>query len=224
MSQKIPTSYHLATHTSIKKDAIRPSHNIYCKNREYKICPTWRNNVFQISRAAGRTFRILHKYLIRERLEQGKLASNPGTVPKWVGPPYPGLRSFTGDEASIFFGRPQGTQIISGLYRDAEERFLAVVGASGTGKSSLIRVGLIPRIRSGQIDGQGDWLCVTILPADSEGNPFLALGRQLVELNVTKDSAERIATQLYSWPGYITELLDLMAASTLAASRLCPLR
>jgi hypothetical protein len=99
-----------------------------------------------------------------------------------------------------------------------------VVGASGTGKSSLIRVGLIPRIRSGQIDGQGDWLCVTILPADSEGNPFLALGRQLVELNVTKDSAERIATQLYSWPGYITELLDLMAASTLAASRLCPLR
>jgi hypothetical protein len=164
------------------------------------------------------------KYLIRERLEQGKLASNPGTVPKWVGPPYPGLRSFTSDEASIFFGRPQGTQIISGLYRDAEERFLAVVGASGTGKSSLIRVGLIPRIRSGQIDGQGDWLCVTILPADSEGNPFLALGRQLVELNVTKDSAERIATQLYSWPGYITELLDLMAASTLAASRLCPLR
>src|SRR5262249_26899728 len=51
--------------------------------------------------------------------------------------PYPGLRSFEGDEADIFFGRDD---CIDGMLdRLRETRFLAVLGSSGTGKSSLVK-------------------------------------------------------------------------------------
>ena len=57
-----------------------------------------------------------------------------------IASPYPGLRPFEPHEAEIFFGR--GEQIDRMLSRLEEHRFLAVVGASGCGKSSLVRAGL----------------------------------------------------------------------------------
>lgn len=61
--------------------------------------------------------------------------------------PYPGLRPFRRDEASIFFGRED--QIEEMLTRLETQRFLVVVGASGSGKSSLVRAGLLPAIDDG---------------------------------------------------------------------------
>jgi hypothetical protein len=60
--------------------------------------------------------------------------------------PYPGLRPFEPQEAYLFYGRdPQ----IAGLAeRVAQHRFLAVVGASGCGKSSLVLAGLLPALQS----------------------------------------------------------------------------
>ena len=49
--------------------------------------------------------------------------------------PYPGLRPFRRDESQIFFGRE--TQVEQLLHRLHGHRFLAVVGSSGSGKSSL---------------------------------------------------------------------------------------
>jgi hypothetical protein len=63
-------------------------------------------------------------------------------------PPYLGLQYFTEADADHFFGREQLTaQVINRLH---DERFLTVIGASGSGKSSLVRAGVIPALRRGE--------------------------------------------------------------------------
>ncbi|MEV7137416.1 nSTAND1 domain-containing NTPase [Streptomyces tauricus] len=62
-------------------------------------------------------------------------------------PPYAGLRSFREQDAQWFFGREQ---LVEELAARLERRpFAAVIGASGSGKSSLLRAGLVPRLRDG---------------------------------------------------------------------------
>lgn len=58
--------------------------------------------------------------------------------------PYPGLRPFETDENFLFFGRDGQSNEL--LRRLRSKRFLAVVGPSGSGKSSLVRAGLLPDI------------------------------------------------------------------------------
>src|SRR5260370_41191663 len=61
--------------------------------------------------------------------------------------PYPGLQAFRSDESDIFFGREeQADRLLERLQRS---HFLAVVGASGCGKSSLVRAGMIAALETG---------------------------------------------------------------------------
>jgi tetratricopeptide (TPR) repeat protein len=71
-------------------------------------------------------------------------------------PPFKGLAYFTEQDADIFFGREElSDQIVRRLLKT---RFLAVIGASGSGKSSLLRAGIIPRIR------RKNWLIKVMTP------------------------------------------------------------
>ena len=74
--------------------------------------------------------------------ERGLIASVP-TVTN----PFPGLRPFESEETQLFFGRDGQTDEL--LRRLARARFLAVVGTSGSGKSSLVRAGLLPSLLGG---------------------------------------------------------------------------
>jgi len=65
--------------------------------------------------------------------------------------PFPGLRPFETGESLLFFGREEHTQEL--LRRLAGGRFLAVVGTSGSGKSSLVRAGLLPALYRGYLVG-----------------------------------------------------------------------
>jgi hypothetical protein len=68
-------------------------------------------------------------------------------------PPFKGLHYFTAADADRFFGREALTaKLVNRLQpsRPGQARFLAVVGASGSGKSSLVRAGVIPALRRGQ--------------------------------------------------------------------------
>ena len=65
--------------------------------------------------------------------------------------PFPGLRPFEPDEDHLFFGRERATDDL--LRRLRRRRFLAVVGSSGSGKSSLVRTGLIPALEGGYMVG-----------------------------------------------------------------------
>ena len=77
--------------------------------------------------------------------------------------PYPGLRPFRRDEADVFFGREQQVDQLLGKLHGA--RFVAVVGTSGCGKSSLLNAGLIPALETGFMPSAGPrWLVNRIQP------------------------------------------------------------
>jgi energy-coupling factor transporter ATP-binding protein EcfA2 len=89
--------------------------------------------------------------------------------------PFPGLRPFEADENHLFFGRDgQSDEILRRLRRN---RFLAVVGTSGSGKSSLIRAGLLPLLYGGFMTRAGSrWRVAIFRPgSDPIGNLALAL-------------------------------------------------
>jgi hypothetical protein len=64
--------------------------------------------------------------------------------------PYQGLAAFTEYEAEFFYGREKQTRSLLDKLR-ASPRFLAVVGPSGSGKSSVVKAGLVPALRRGEI-------------------------------------------------------------------------
>jgi conflict system STAND superfamily ATPase/bDLD-like protein len=103
--------------------------------------------------------------------------STPAALPgvTWQGSPFPGLRHFTPDDAMIFFGRNQETAEL--LARVQRERFVAVVGASGSGKSSLVAAGMLPRLH--EISGGQHWQWVRFTPGDPGDDPFVALAVKL---------------------------------------------
>lgn len=80
--------------------------------------------------------------------------------------PFPGLRPFETEENELFFGRDgQSDEILSKL-RTA--RFVAVVGTSGSGKSSLVRAGVLPALLSGHMTNAGSsWRVVVFRPGES---------------------------------------------------------
>ncbi|MDE2565295.1 MAG: hypothetical protein KGL50_05875, partial [Burkholderiales bacterium] len=77
--------------------------------------------------------------------------------------PYPGLRPFLDFEAALLFGRER--QVREVIERLRQTQFVAVLGGSGSGKSSLIHAGVVPALRSYGIPGAGDlWLPMTCTP------------------------------------------------------------
>ena len=89
--------------------------------------------------------------------------------------PFPGLRPFEFNESHLFFGRDgQSEQLISKLGRT---HFLAVVGTSGSGKSSLVRAGLLPALLGGFMSSAGsNWRIAIMRPGnDPIGNLARAL-------------------------------------------------
>ena len=79
--------------------------------------------------------------------------------------PFPGLRPFEFDESHLFFGRDgQSERLIGKLSRT---RFLTVVGTSGSGKSSLVRAGLLPALLGGFMTRAGsDWRIAIMRPGN----------------------------------------------------------
>lgn len=84
--------------------------------------------------------------------------------------PFPGLRPFEPEEDHLFFGREAETDEL--LRRLRTTRFLQVVGASGSGKSSLVRCGLIPALQSGfMAQASSSWrVCILRPGSDPIGN------------------------------------------------------
>ena len=89
-------------------------------------------------------------------------------------PPYRGLEAFREEDASLYFGREQDIARI--LERLRSTRFVAVLGPSGSGKSSLVQAGLLPALRR---EAGGDPRFLEILPG---ARPLAALAAQLAHL------------------------------------------
>ena len=80
--------------------------------------------------------------------------------------PYKGLQAFQEADAEDFFGRDTLIAALVDRLRDDHpwRRFLAVVGPSGSGKSSVVKAGLIPAIRGGALPDSSNWPIVEMLP------------------------------------------------------------
>ncbi len=92
--------------------------------------------------------------------------------------PYVGLRPFDESDADVFFGRRVVVDdLLDRLGRDGpNSRFVALVGASGCGKSSIVRAGLLPRLRAGGLEGSDEWFITMMTPGD---DPVAALHASL---------------------------------------------
>ncbi len=104
--------------------------------------------------------------------------------------PFKGLRPFGADDAGSFFGRDA---LIAELLRTVGQgqRLIALVGASGSGKSSVVRAGLVPALAKGAIEGSDEWLIASMVPG---AHPFAELEAAL--LRSTIDAPASLATQL----------------------------
>jgi WD40 repeat protein len=91
--------------------------------------------------------------------------------------PYLGLNTFDEADAKLFFGRDPDIQRLIEKLKGAN--FLAVLGASGSGKSSLVRAGLIPALRRGGLPGSKEWMIRVFKPG---ARPLAELALQLAQL------------------------------------------
>ncbi|MGD9063231.1 MAG: ATP-binding protein [Desulfobacterales bacterium] len=106
--------------------------------------------------------------------------------------PFVGLRPFESEDSLYYFGR--GDQIKALLRQLHQTRFLAVVGSSGCGKSSLVRAGLIPNLEAGFLVQNRDlWHIATMKPGDA---PLQSLARAL--FSVLGESTETKSLETYT--------------------------
>jgi hypothetical protein len=94
--------------------------------------------------------------------------------------PFPGLRPFREEEEYLFFGRESQVDVM--VDKLAARSFLAVIGTSGSGKSSLVNCGLRPALRRGVMAGAGSaWRIAQFRPGS---DPIRALARALAQPRV----------------------------------------
>ena len=122
------------------------------------------------------------KQVIRELLESENDPPPSAAIdaPLWEGSPFPGLRTLTVRDAPVFHGRDREVDLLMERIKNGS-RFIAVIGASGSGKSSLVWAGLIPRLlEDASLRGEA-WQWLRFTPGEIPGNPdpFLALSMAL---------------------------------------------
>jgi WD40 repeat protein len=106
--------------------------------------------------------------------------------------PFPGLRPFDFEESALFFGRDGQSEEL--VVRLARKRFLAVVGASGSGKSSLVRAGLLPALLGGFMTRAGsDWRIAILRPGH---DPIGNLARALQDAGALGSTGQDAAVQV----------------------------
>ncbi len=90
--------------------------------------------------------------------------------------PFPGLRPFAPDESDLFFGREGESEEVLGKL--LKNRFVTVIGASGSGKSSLIYCGVLPKVRTSKAKDTNSWRIISFRPGN---DPFLNLAEAIAD-------------------------------------------
>jgi hypothetical protein len=122
---------------------------------------------------------LLRKWL-DEKILQGRSVVWPVEI---KGSPFRGLDVFGAKHAPVFFGRSRDIAKAVDRLKDAAERgcpLLLIDGASGAGKSSLTRAGLVPRLTAaGVVPSVDAWRVASMRPGELSGDPFAALANAL---------------------------------------------
>lgn len=124
--------------------------------------------------------------------------------------PYVGLDAFRDSDQGVFFGRQRTVEALLELLKT--HRLVAVVGPSGSGKSSVVRAGLIPALRSDRLPGSGSWRDFAPLVPGSD--PLASLARALRPPGADRAWLLRQAELLRERPGRLAELMAELGATT----------
>jgi hypothetical protein len=156
------------------------------------------------------------------RLAATLLGKMPSTHP-WIDEgrerPYRGLQPFTEADAGWMFGREREEAKLLDALREGQ-RFITVVGASGSGKSSLVRAGVVPAVRTGGVDGRQRWHALVLRPGP---RPCHALALKLMELRRSVagtdidlvrdgDDLEKLRERLVKSEHALSDTADLLLA------------
>lgn len=131
-----------------------------------------------------------------------------------MGSPYPGLMHFTRKFAPVFFGREaEVREVLDRLYTP-EGRFIIISGNSGSGKSSLVDAGVLPKLEENGLPGGSSCLCVRMVPSQG-AHPFDALTRRL-DTYAEKAGFDpyRLADELLAEPAKLTGTIGAIIAKT----------
>ncbi len=134
----------------------------------------------------GYLSKLSHALKFLGRKDLGPLLLDPNEYPAPAGQqtdlqnrsPYPGLHYFTEQDAPLFFGRDKEITELLDLLKPPGKRFIAVIGASGSGKSSLVAAGVIPDVLEKTSWGK-HWLPMRFTPGELGNDPFAPLLGQL---------------------------------------------
>ncbi|MEA2000950.1 MAG: BTAD domain-containing putative transcriptional regulator, partial [Actinomycetota bacterium] len=129
-----------------------------------------------------------------ERLVARRQAPLHAVADRALPNPYRGLHAFRESDESRFFGRES---LVADLLRrlDNSDRLIAVVGPSGSGKSSVVHAGLIPRLRKGALGEYSDWVIAQMVPG---AHPFDELEAGLLRSRL--DGPDSLSDQLATGP------------------------
>ncbi len=131
----------------------------------------------------------------------------------WAHDPYPGMLALDHFQAPIFFGRRAETQaLMNKLDSPQGHRLLLVAGASGSGKSSLVRAGLWATLMDAErttIPDSADWVITAMKPSQPSANPFQALfwGIEKARIPGFRDAADE-AVPLREHPASFPQLIE----------------
>ena len=117
--------------------------------------------------------------------------------------PYVGLDTFRESDDSVFFGR---TRLVGELISKLKNsRFLAVLGSSGSGKSSVVRAGLIPELKKGALPGSAEWKFFP--PMVPGSHPLINLARLIMPPEADGAQAEMEAESYRQNPVHLPEVV-----------------
>ena len=142
------------------------------------------------------------------RRRPDRTSGDHGTARLTVGRPcpYPGLSAFTSADARYFFGRERiVADALGTVARRVDAGPVALIGRSGSGKSSLLQAGLLPAIKVGRlgVPGSRNWPQLVITPGEE---PLRALASRLAASDGL--AAEPIRTRLAADPSQLAEIVD----------------
>ncbi|MFN8566101.1 MAG: SUMF1/EgtB/PvdO family nonheme iron enzyme [Kouleothrix sp.] len=151
-------AYSVATIRKIESDGQRPSRDLAKKLAEQlRLLPDEHDTFVEVARGMLRVGRLPPPNLDTPGLRRPTPA---GAVRPPC--PYPGMVPFGEYASDLFFGRD--AEIHDMLARLHLHPFLALIGPSGSGKSSLVSAGLIPALRRSALFGEGGWLVRALRP------------------------------------------------------------
>lgn len=159
----------------------------------------FQKHFFNPDRSFKRAFRTFHgqnefaslvETQLHKLLDERKGAEGRRIV--WKASPFRGLKPFEFEHHAIFFGRDQAKRYLLKKLAKQVERgiaFVMVQAMSGSGKSSLVKAGLLPQLTTPRIIGNVARIRWCLLrPSDGDGNPLRALARAIHQPNTLGDA------------------------------------